>query len=146
MGRRRSFDEHAVVVAAATAFTDLGYEATSVDDLLLATGLQRGSLYQAFGSKRGLFLAALQAHLPAPGGPVAAAGDAVCERAEAMLLDLLLVATLELAPRDTEVRALVVGALAQRNGPEQAALVLGRRLLERAHIPPAHDRRRDPPP
>ena len=74
MGRRRSVDEHAVVVAAATAFTDLGDEATAVDDLLQATGLQRGSLYQAFGSKRGLFLATLRAHLPAPGGP----GSAAC--------------------------------------------------------------------
>ena len=47
----------------------------SVDGLLQATGSQRGSLYQAFGSKRGLFLATSRAHLPAPGGPDAAAGE-----------------------------------------------------------------------
>ena len=154
MGRLRSFDEHTVVAAASTAFIDLGYEATSVDDLLQATGLHRGSLYQAFGSKRGLFLAALRAHLPAPtetrkatshpGGEEADPADApTSHRArsstnpdEAALLDLLLVATLELAPRDEEVRALVARALTQQTGPEPAALLLGRRLLARAHIAP----------
>lgn len=154
MGRLRRFDESTVVAAASTAFTDLGYEATSVDDLLQATGLHRGSLYQAFGSKRGLFLAALRAHLPTPTGTREATGDpggegadpADCstshparsstDPADAALLDLLLVATLELAPRDEEVRALVVRALTQQTGPEHAALLLGRRLLARAHIAP----------
>jgi TetR/AcrR family transcriptional repressor of nem operon len=155
MGRLRSFDEHTVVAAASAAFTDLGYEATSIEDLLQATGLHRGSLYQAFGSKRGLFLAALRAHLstPAdldaapsdPGGEGAARADASAIRpaqagtdpADATLLDLLLVATLELAPRDEEVRALVARALlTQHTGPEDAALLLGRRLLARAHIAP----------
>ncbi len=154
MGRLRSFDEHTVVAAASTAFTDLGYQATSVDDLLQATGLHRGSLYQAFGSKRGLFLTALRAHLPALAGPDVATSDpdgegvdpadttisppagSSTDPADAVLLDLLLVATLELAPRDEEVRALVVRALTQQTGPEHAALLLGRRLLARARIDP----------
>ena len=158
MGRLRSFDEHTVVAAASTAFTDLGYEATSVEDLLLVTGLHRGSLYQAFGSKRGLFLAALRAHLPASTGPGLATSDPAGEEAEttdattsdpagssidsadATLLDLLLVAALELAPRDEEVRALVARALNQQTEPEHAALLLGRRLLARAHIAPDQSR------
>ena len=36
-----------------------GYEATSVDDLVAATGLSKSSLYGAFGNKHGLFEAAL---------------------------------------------------------------------------------------
>lgn len=154
MGRLRSFDESTVVAAASTAFTDLGYEATSVGDLLHATGLHRGSLYQAFGSKRGLFLAALRAHLPAPPAPGEATSGpdgkemnladseisplvgSTTEPASVVLLDLLLVATLELAPRDDEVRALVARALDQRTGPDRAALLLGRRLLARAHLAP----------
>lgn len=145
MGRPRSFDEHVVVAAAATAFTDLGYEATSVDDLLHATGLHRGSLYQAFGSKRGLFLSALRAHLSTT--DLGAATDGLAgDEADETLLDLLLVATLELAPRDEEVRALVTRALAQHPGPEASALLLGRRLLARAHIDPAQLSRRDPAP
>lgn len=55
MGRRRNFDEQVVVQAAAGAFLRAGYEGTSIEELVTATGLLRGSLYQAFGSKRGLF-------------------------------------------------------------------------------------------
>lgn len=40
-----------------------GYEATSIDDLVVASGLKRGSMYAAFGDKRGLFLAVLDHYL-----------------------------------------------------------------------------------
>jgi len=120
MARPRSFDEAVVVDAAARCFTELGYAATSVDDLVTATGLHRGSLYGAFGSKRGLFLAALARH-----------AEPVDERA----LDLLLVAALELAPHDGEVRAAVERACGALG--DDASSSLGRRLLERAGVQPA---------
>lgn len=41
-------------------FWQQGYEATSVQDLAAALGLGKGSLYAAFGSKDGLYAAALQ--------------------------------------------------------------------------------------
>jgi TetR/AcrR family transcriptional repressor of nem operon len=41
------------------AFWAKGYEATSIEDLVARMGIQRGSLYGAFGNKRTLFLAAL---------------------------------------------------------------------------------------
>src|SRR5437899_4131168 len=41
------------------AFWAKGYEATSIEDLVACMGIQRGSLYGAFGDKRALFLAAL---------------------------------------------------------------------------------------
>jgi TetR/AcrR family transcriptional repressor of nem operon len=41
-------------------FWQHGYVNTSIDDLVEATGVQRYGLYQNFGSKHGLFLAALQ--------------------------------------------------------------------------------------
>jgi TetR/AcrR family transcriptional repressor of nem operon len=112
MGRNRGFDEADVVRKSAVAFLTSGYEATSIDDLVNATGLHRGSLYQAFGRKRGLFVACLSG---APDGDP--------------LLDLMLVALLELAPRDREVRDLVAKHL-----PARAAETLGARLLERAQI------------
>ncbi|MFT7622438.1 MAG: TetR/AcrR family transcriptional repressor of nem operon [Myxococcota bacterium] len=43
-------------------FWQQGYQGASVQDLVEATGLQRGSLYGAFGDKRGLFMAALSAY------------------------------------------------------------------------------------
>lgn len=60
MPRPRKFDEDAVVQQAMALFWRRGWHATSIDELVKATGLNRGSLYGAFGDKRGLFLRALQ--------------------------------------------------------------------------------------
>lgn len=138
MGRPRGFDESAVVAAATGPFLQRGYEATSIDELVAATGLHRGSLYKAFGSKRGIFLAALQ-RLVHDKLPRAAAG--LDDPADAATLDLLLVAALELAPHDQEVRDLVERAclvLANRATgaePDEPSTLLGRRLLQRAGVP-----------
>jgi TetR/AcrR family transcriptional repressor of nem operon len=64
-GRPREFDEDKVLAAAANAFWHRGYHATSIDDLCTATGLLRGSLYGAYGDKRGIFLAALKRYCEA---------------------------------------------------------------------------------
>jgi TetR/AcrR family transcriptional regulator, transcriptional repressor for nem operon len=58
-GRPREFDPDVAIAAAAKVFWDKGYHATSVDDLCESTGLLRGSLYSAFGDKKGMLLAAL---------------------------------------------------------------------------------------
>ena len=58
-GRPRSFDPDAVLDKARAVFWNLGYAATSLDDLAAATGLNRPSLYAAFGDKHALYLAAL---------------------------------------------------------------------------------------
>lgn len=58
MPRTRTFDENEVTRRARDAFHDHGYAATSVEQLTAATGLQRSSLYGAFGDKHGLFLRA----------------------------------------------------------------------------------------
>jgi len=59
MARPRSFDEATVVDAAMIAFWKLGYSETPIGALEAATGLKRVSIYNAFGDKEGLFLAAL---------------------------------------------------------------------------------------
>jgi TetR/AcrR family transcriptional repressor of nem operon len=58
-GRPREFDETEALEAAMRAFWRRGYAATSVDDLMEATGLARQSLYRTFGGKRALFLRAV---------------------------------------------------------------------------------------
>ena len=63
MARPRAFDEQQVIDHAMAVFWHKGYEATSMCDLLQATGLTRGSLYKAFKSKRGLFLRTLEVYL-----------------------------------------------------------------------------------
>jgi AcrR family transcriptional regulator len=59
-GRPRSFDEDAVLETARGVFWSLGYAATSLDDLAAATGLNRPSLYAAFGDKHALYMRALE--------------------------------------------------------------------------------------
>jgi len=58
MGRRRGYDAAAVLTGAMHAFRRTGYEQVSVRDLERATSLSAGSLYHAFGGKKGLFDAA----------------------------------------------------------------------------------------
>jgi AcrR family transcriptional regulator len=58
-GRPRSFDAADVLGAASERFRARGYAGTSLDDLVDATGLQRPSLYAAFGDKRAIYLATL---------------------------------------------------------------------------------------
>ncbi len=60
MARPRAFDERNVIEQAAAMFAEQGFQGTSIDDLVEATGLMRGSLYKAFGSKRNLFEASLR--------------------------------------------------------------------------------------
>lgn len=62
MARPREFDEADVIDKAMQQFWSHGYEATSVDDLCAVTGLNRSSLYRAFGSKRELLDIALTAY------------------------------------------------------------------------------------
>src|ERR1700709_867656 len=59
MVRIREFDTDAAIEAALVTFRDTGYEGTSIQALVEATGVGRGSLYAAFGSKDGLSLQAL---------------------------------------------------------------------------------------
>ena len=58
-GRPRSFDPAEVLGAASERFRTHGYAGTSLDDLVDATGLQRPSLYAAFGDKHAIYLATL---------------------------------------------------------------------------------------
>ena len=63
VGRPREFDTEKALDAAMRAFWANGYEATSLVDLMEATGLHKGSLYQAFGDKHSLFLQSLKRYL-----------------------------------------------------------------------------------
>ncbi len=56
MARPREFDPDTVVDRAMQVFWAKGFEAASLDDLCESTGLNRSSLYAAFGDKRALFL------------------------------------------------------------------------------------------
>ena len=54
------FDKTIALDKALDAFWSHGYEATSMQQLVDCTGVNRGSLYATYGDKRALFLAALE--------------------------------------------------------------------------------------
>ncbi|WP_328810322.1 TetR/AcrR family transcriptional regulator [Rhodococcus sp. NBC_00294] len=111
MPRPREFDTDTVLAAAVDTFVRHGYTGASVDQILDAVGIRRASLYNAFGSKRGLFLTAL------------------CSTHSTM--PLLLVALMDLAPSDPSVRQEIREKLVAENIDARA---LGDAILTRACI------------
>ncbi len=65
MARSKAFDQGTVVTKAMEVFWSKGYEATSIQDLVDAMGINRGSIYDTFGDKSGLFKAALEHYMEA---------------------------------------------------------------------------------
>lgn len=63
MARPREFDESEVLDRALQTFWSKGYEGTSIQDLVDATGLGRASLYGAFGDKEQLYRRVLDRYL-----------------------------------------------------------------------------------
>jgi TetR/AcrR family transcriptional regulator, copper-responsive repressor len=57
-GRPRAFEAETALAQAMDVFWSDGFAATSLDDVSAATGLNRPSLYGAFGDKRALYLKA----------------------------------------------------------------------------------------
>ena len=119
IGRPKQFDRHEAVERAMEVFWTYGYEATSVQDLLDAMGINRGSMYDTFGDKHALFTAAIEQYgrtvtsnlermLEGPGSPLGnirkvlrrmadPAGDAKCRGC------LATNSVMELAPHDPQV-------------------------------------------
>ena len=59
-GRPRQYDPEQALAKAAETFWKGGYAGTSLDDLVAATGMNRPSLYAAFGDKRDLYIKTLE--------------------------------------------------------------------------------------
>lgn len=122
MARPREFDQDDVLDKVVEVFWSRGFEATSIQDLEGATGLKRGSLYNAFGDKATLFREAfdhylknsavrraLAAHTGSSGKEaINAVLDAVVAEGATDSKGCLITNTAtELAGRDTEVAAFV---------------------------------------
>ena len=63
MPKPRTYDRAELIAAAMEQFWAHGYYATSIQDLVSATGVSRHGLYAEFDDKHGIFLAALEAYL-----------------------------------------------------------------------------------
>lgn len=131
MPRPREFEPDAVLNVAMLRFWERGYRATSIEDLVKATGVKPGSLYGAFpGGKHALFLKSLERYstlvVPQKLGELEASGASVAEIRgyfDGLVRDLLspegrqgclLVNTaIENAAEDDEAAAVVRGHLAR---------------------------------
>lgn len=122
MARPRQFDEGEVIAKASLLFSQNGYNATSVDDLLEVTGLQRGSLYKAFGSKLNLFGYCLDLVISNSGWT-----------SKAMSVDLMIVALNEVATVDKAISKKCNQAIAEIS-TKKAVSLLGTRLIQKAGI------------
>lgn len=72
-GRPRSFDTDEALEVAMRLFWRDGYEGVSMSDLTEAMGINRRSLYAAYGNKESLFTLATRRYLEGPGSFVAGA-------------------------------------------------------------------------
>jgi AcrR family transcriptional regulator len=59
-GRPRAFDADTVIDQAVQLFLNDGFEATSLDDIALATGVARPSLFAAFGNKEAIYVKSME--------------------------------------------------------------------------------------
>jgi AcrR family transcriptional regulator len=80
MARPRSFDLDDAVDRALHLFWSKGYEGTTLGDLTDALGVNRPSLYAAFGSKEDLFRRVLERYAEGPGAGFKAALEAETAR------------------------------------------------------------------
>lgn len=128
MARPREFDQDAVLDAIVGRFWAHGYKATSVRHLEAVSGLGMASLYNSFGDKRTVFLAALERYseqwtrawlreierIPSPAARIRAfvgrATDSALQDTDRMGC-LVINTAIELGPHDREIAALVAGYL-----------------------------------
>src|SRR5882672_12435459 len=128
MGRLKAFNEDEVLDRAVDCFWQHGYEATSVRDLADRMGIGGASLYNAYGDKRALFVAALAryadrsmreriARLEKSGRPKEAIRAFLAEIIDRSLKDpdrkgcLLVNSALDVAPHDAAIGKVVAAYL-----------------------------------
>jgi TetR/AcrR family transcriptional regulator, transcriptional repressor for nem operon len=154
MPRPREFQPEDVIEEAMQQFWERGYRATSIGDLVTATGVRPGSLYGAFrGGKRALFLGSLARYsklvVPQKLGELDRPGASIAQvRAyfDGLVRDLLspegrqgcllVNSAIELAALDDEVAAVVRGHHARLERSFTAAL---RTARDRNEVPATVD-------
>ncbi|MDB5311089.1 MAG: comR [Gemmataceae bacterium] len=111
MGRPRGFDSDEALDRAMEVFWRHGYEGATIPNLTRAMGINRPSLYAAFGNKEELFRKALDRYAA---GPTAFAREALAEPTARRVAESLLRGAVRMAADGRNPRGclLVHGALA----------------------------------
>ena len=152
-GRPRLFDEDQVLDRAIELFWRDGFTATSMQSLLDHMGISRQSLYNVFGDKRGLFLAALDRYMEQQGSRLfgslespgsgystivdffAQMGRSVAKSCGARRACLIGKTCMELASNDADVRSRVEAHFARTTRAFEAAL---NNAMRRGEIQPVN--------
>jgi AcrR family transcriptional regulator len=111
-GRPREFDADKALDKAMRVFWNKGYEGASLPDLTRAMGINRPSLYAAFGNKEQLFRKVLDRY-GQPGGPISSAGNPLEEPTARAVARRMLNMTVEIltCPKNPRGCLLIQGAL-----------------------------------
>lgn len=123
MARPRRFDRDAAIQAAMRVFWTHGYAQTPLSALTTATGLGKGSLYNAFNSKAELFVLAFEDYQRRHSAPIV---EALAHPDLKTAIDAAFAAHIEqITGSDTPPGCMIVGAAIDppRDAPEIAARV-----------------------
>jgi AcrR family transcriptional regulator len=140
MARPRTFDESAVLDAAAREFRVHGFAETSTEQLCEAAGVRRSSLYNAFVSKDELFVRALQRYVATTGArqsTILANDELTGAERLRTLVDVVVDEELQAANRGHAAGCMVVQSLMSpdlRERDERVAQILDRDLRERLSL------------
>ncbi len=156
MARPKEFDPDEALDQAMHVFWHKGYEATSMEDLLAAMDINRGSLYATFGDKRQLFLKAMDRYcagggigsrisiLTQPGPALPLIRRFIAAMLEFGLSDpqrrgcLITNTVMELAPHEQEIARKVAGRFQMA---EEAFFTLLTRAKQEGELAPGKDPR-----
>jgi TetR/AcrR family transcriptional repressor of nem operon len=121
VGRPQKFDRNVALQAAMRVFWERGYEGASVQDLLDAMGINRGSMYNSFGDKQALFVLAVEHY---------------CTRAREDISGAL---KRRGSPLDSIRDAIRVRSASALAGPSRGCLVTNTAVETAPHIPAVAD-------
>ncbi|MEV6066740.1 TetR/AcrR family transcriptional regulator [Nocardia sp. NPDC052001] len=148
-GRPRAFDPDTALDQALDVFWRNGFEGTSMAELTAAMGINKPSLYAAFGNKEELFTKALARYLDGPGAYATAALDADTGRD---VVERLIHGAVELTAGAATPPGCLCVKTVQATGPDAHAAhrdavavrkageaALRRRLEQATDLPARHD-------
>ncbi|MFI6039230.1 TetR/AcrR family transcriptional regulator [Streptomyces sp. NPDC051315] len=130
MARPKQFDPEIAVDRAMEVFWRKGYAATTPQDLVDALGIGKGSLYNAFGSKRALFELALRRYRDSQALALVEMLEESGPVRERLREVLRFLAEMDLGDPDRR-GCMAVNTAAELAGADEAAAVLVRRMFDR---------------
>lgn len=119
-GRPRSFDPEEVLDAAVLVFWEKGYDGASIEDLTEAMGINRPSLYSTFGSKRELFIQAIDRYAATHGNRAFSAFRLEPDNRKAV--ERFFEASIECATEDGKPRGCLINTIATEAAENDAEL------------------------